>query len=159
MKFVIRAGGIGPRLWPYSRQRKPKQFHAMAGEQTMLQDAVGRIGSIAAADDVHVSTGAQMADLVREQLPALSAAQLIVEPALRNTGPAVGLECALLEARSLIVNGAVSIAEDAIKQLEAGGLVKMAAADKVAIVIENDTFLGLITRMDLINYLRKQLPS
>ncbi|MDP6698338.1 MAG: sugar phosphate nucleotidyltransferase [Candidatus Latescibacteria bacterium] len=99
MKFVIRAGGIGTRLWPYSRQRKPKQFHAMAGEQTMLQDAVGRIGSIAAADDVHVSTGAQMADLVREQLPALSAAQLIVEPALRNTGPAVGLECALLEAR------------------------------------------------------------
>ncbi len=99
MRFVIRAGGIGTRLWPYSRQRKPKQFHAMAGEQTMLQDAVGRIGSIAGADDVHVSTGAQMADLVREQLPALSAAQLIVEPALRNTGPAVGLECALLEAR------------------------------------------------------------
>ena len=99
MKFVIRAGGVGTRLWPFSRQRKPKQFHAMAGEQTMLQDAVGRIGSIAAAEDVHVSTGSQMADLVREQLPALTAAQLIVEPALRNTGPAVGLECALLEAR------------------------------------------------------------
>ena len=79
MKFVIRAGGIGTRLWPYSRQRKPKQFHAMAGEQTMLQDAVGRIGSIAAAEDVHVSTGSQMADLVREQLPALNAAQLIGE--------------------------------------------------------------------------------
>ena len=99
MKFVIRAGGIGTRLWPYSRQSKPKQFHAMAGEQTMLQDAVSRIGSIAAADDVHVSTGAQMAALVREQLPALASEQLIVEPALRNTGPAVGLECALLEAR------------------------------------------------------------
>lgn len=41
---------------------------------------------------------------------------------------------ALLEARALIVNGAVGIAEDAIKQLEAGGLVTMAAADKVAIV-------------------------
>ena len=99
MKFVIRAGGIGTRLWPYSRQCKPKQFHAMAGEQTMLQDAFGRIGSIAGADDIYVSTGAQMADLVRAQLPALSTAQLIVEPALRNTGPAVGLECALLEAR------------------------------------------------------------
>ena len=71
----------------------------MAGKQTMLQDAVGRIGSIAGADDIYVSTGAQMADQVRAQLPALSTAQLIVEPALRNTGPAVGLECALLEAR------------------------------------------------------------
>ena len=99
MRFVIRAGGIGTRLWPYSRQHKPKQFHAMAGEQTMLQDAVGRIGSIAGADDINVATGAQMADLVRAQLPALSAAQLIIEPALRNTGPAGGLECALLEAR------------------------------------------------------------
>ncbi len=32
-------------------------------------------------------------------------------------------------------------------------------SDKVAIVIDGDKFLGLITRMDLINYLRKQLPS
>ena len=99
MKFVIRAGGIGTRLWPYSRQSKPKQFHAMAGEQTMLQDAVGRIGPIAAPGDICVSIGAQMARLVETQLPLLPADQLIVEPALRNTGPAVGLECALLEAR------------------------------------------------------------
>ena len=99
MKFVIRAGGIGTRLWPYSRQSKPKQFHAMAGEQTMLQDAVCRIEPLAAPGDIWVSTGVQMAGLVGEQLPALPAEQLIVEPALRNTGPAVGLECALLEAR------------------------------------------------------------
>lgn len=99
MKFVIRAGGIGTRLWPFSRQSKPKQFHAMVGEQTMLQDAVSRIGSIAAAEDVYVSTGTQMAALVREQLPSLAVDQLIIEPALRNTGPAIGLECALLEAR------------------------------------------------------------
>jgi mannose-1-phosphate guanylyltransferase len=99
MKFVIRAGGVGTRLWPYSRQSKPKQFHAMAGQQTMLQDAVGRIGPIAAPADICVSTGVQMAGLVGEQLPLLPAEQLIVEPALRNTGPAVGLECALLEAR------------------------------------------------------------
>ena len=32
-------------------------------------------------------------------------------------------------------------------------------SDKVAIVIDGGKFLGLITRMDLINYLRKQLPS
>ena len=67
MKFVIRAGGIGTRLWPYSRHSKPKQFHAMAGQQTMLQDAVGRIGPIAAPADICVSTGVQMAGLVGEQ--------------------------------------------------------------------------------------------
>ena len=99
LKFVIRAGGVGTRLWPYSRQRRPKQFHTMVGSGTMLQDAVARIASLAGPDDIFVSTGAGMEDLVREQLPELPADHLIVEPALRNTGPAVALECALLEAR------------------------------------------------------------
>ena len=90
MKFVIRAGGIGTRLWPFSRKNRPKQFHAMAGSTTMLQDAVARIAPIGHGEDVFVSTGEAMADLVRTQLPDLSAEHLLIEPALRNTGPAVG---------------------------------------------------------------------
>lgn len=97
MKFVIRAGGIGTRLWPYSRKRQPKQFHAFEGGTTMLQSAFHRVDAIASPDDRYVSTGADHGDLVRAQLPGLDAAHLIVEPALRNTGPAVGLECVLLE--------------------------------------------------------------
>jgi len=99
VKYVIRAGGVGTRLWPYSRAARPKQFHAMAGERTMVQEAVERLAPVARPEDVYVSIGAGMEELVRQQLPELSAEQLIVEPALRNTGPAVGLECALLEAR------------------------------------------------------------
>ncbi len=99
MKFVIRAGGLGTRLWPLSRRDKPKQFQALTGERTMLQEAVHRLHSLAEMDDLYVSTGAELARRVREQLPNLSAKNIIVEPALRNTGPAVGMECALLEAR------------------------------------------------------------
>jgi mannose-1-phosphate guanylyltransferase len=99
LKFVIRAGGVGTRLWPYSRQTRPKQFHAMAGEQTMLQQAVARVAPIAGVEDIYVSTGRGMEELVQEQLPELPEDHLIVEPALCNTGPAVALECALLEAR------------------------------------------------------------
>ncbi|MED5415908.1 MAG: sugar phosphate nucleotidyltransferase, partial [Candidatus Latescibacterota bacterium] len=99
LKFVIRAGGVGTRLWPYSRQARPKQFHAMAGDRTMLQEAVDRILPIAGMDDIFVSTGTAQAHLVRQQLPQLRDDHLIVEPALRNTGPAVALECALLAAR------------------------------------------------------------
>ena len=83
MKFVIRAGGIGTRLWPYSRARKPKQFHCMAGEQTMLQDAVARIGAIAAPADVYVSTGGSLQSLVSEQVPALHDRVLARTPAGR----------------------------------------------------------------------------
>ena len=99
MKFVIRAGGVGTRLWPLSRKSKPKQFHALTGEHTMLQEAVHRLHSLAKIDDLYVSTGVKLLHSVREQLPELSSENAIVEPALRNTGPAVGLECALLEAR------------------------------------------------------------
>ncbi|NKB68037.1 MAG: mannose-1-phosphate guanylyltransferase [Candidatus Latescibacteria bacterium] len=99
MKFVIRAGGVGTRLWPYSRRQRPKQFHALAGKHTMVQDAFARLGPIAGPEELYVSTGRDMTDLVAAQLPQLTSDRLIVEPALRNTGPAVGLECALLEAR------------------------------------------------------------
>lgn len=99
MKIVIRAGGVGTRLWPYSRQGRPKQFHAMVGGRTMIQEAVDRIRPIVSPEDLYVSTGAASASLVREQIPDLPVERLIVEPAVRNTGPAVGLECALLEAR------------------------------------------------------------
>lgn len=97
MKFVIRAGGVGTRLWPFSRQKQPKQFHVFEGDRTMLQDAFHRVDAIASAEDRYVSTGAAHGALVREQLPDLDMDHLIVEPALRNTGPAVGLECVLLE--------------------------------------------------------------
>ena len=99
MKFVIRAGGIGTRLWPLSRKNNPKQFHALTGERTMLQDAVHRLQSLAAMDDLYISTSAALVHRVREQVPELPVENIIVEPAQRNTGPAVGLECALLEAR------------------------------------------------------------
>ncbi len=99
MKFVIRAGGIGTRLWPFSRTTRPKQFHRMVGERTMLQEAVHRIRPLVGVRDLHVSTGNELVALVREQLPELPASGFIVEPALRNTGPAVGLECVLLESR------------------------------------------------------------
>ena len=99
MKFVVRAGGAGTRLWPFSRQRRPKQFHAMTGQRSMIQEAVARVRPLASAEDLFVSTGEATAGLVREHLADLGPGQLIVEPALRNTGPAVGLECALLEGR------------------------------------------------------------
>jgi len=100
MKFVIRAGGIGTRLWPFSRQSHPKQFHTFEGDRTMIQEAFHRVDTIASSEDRYVSTGSAHGDLARSQLPELLEDHLIIEPALRNTGPAVGLECVLLEHHS-----------------------------------------------------------
>ncbi|MFM7148888.1 MAG: sugar phosphate nucleotidyltransferase, partial [Gemmataceae bacterium] len=37
---MIMAGGGGTRFWPRSRQARPKQFLAVVGERTLLQQAV-----------------------------------------------------------------------------------------------------------------------
>ena len=45
---VILCGGSGTRLWPLSRETFPKQFHALAGESSMLQDTATRLNGVSA---------------------------------------------------------------------------------------------------------------
>jgi mannose-1-phosphate guanylyltransferase len=90
---VIIAGGQGTRLWPLSREARPKQFLSLGGSgQSLLQEAVRRarfvVGSVR---QVLVTTQSRYADLVREQLPELPAENLILEPVGRNTAPCLGL--------------------------------------------------------------------
>jgi len=85
---VILAGGVGTRLWPLSRRTSPKQFTALFGPKTMLQDTVERAGSIEAAGPPIIVTNADQASIVREQAPG---ATLIIEPVGRNTAPATAL--------------------------------------------------------------------
>jgi mannose-1-phosphate guanylyltransferase len=91
MKTVILAGGTGTRLWPMSRQKKPKQFQPLIGEDTMLVQTIKRL-SFQRPADIYISTNSEYLDLVREQTAGLvPAANIIVEPALRDTAPCIGL--------------------------------------------------------------------
>jgi len=91
VKFVIMAGGQGTRFWPLSRERRPKQFLAITGTRTMLQETVARLAPLARPEDVYVVCGRQYVELVRKQQPDLGPQQLIVEPVARNTAPCIGL--------------------------------------------------------------------
>lgn len=88
MKAVILAGGTGTRLWPLSRDIKPKQFHAFSGNKTMLQQTYERLCFLNPRD-IFVATNAQYADIVKRQLKNLPNENLIIEPATRDTGPAI----------------------------------------------------------------------
>ena len=73
MHAVILAGGQGKRLWPRSRQGRPKQFADIVGQgRTMLQETVDRLTPLLPLEHVNVITGARYAPLVREQLPSLA---------------------------------------------------------------------------------------
>ncbi|MFH1186679.1 MAG: sugar phosphate nucleotidyltransferase [Candidatus Levyibacteriota bacterium] len=97
MKVIIFAGGVGTRLWPLSRKNTPKQFEKIVGNKSMLQIAVKKLFPEFKWSDIYISTGVQYEELVRKQLPELSAGNIIVEPEMRDVGPAVGLVTALFE--------------------------------------------------------------
>jgi len=88
---VIMAGGRGERFWPKSTKEMPKQFLSLWGTDTLLQQAFARALKITGdAAGVYVITGPDYAGLVRAQLPTLLPENLIIEPAGRDTAPAVG---------------------------------------------------------------------
>jgi mannose-1-phosphate guanylyltransferase len=88
---IILAGGKGERFWPVSRLKKPKQFLCLDGSgRSLLQSTADRLLPLAGAwDNLWVITASHLADGVREQLPDLPEANLLVEPEGRDTAPAV----------------------------------------------------------------------
>jgi mannose-1-phosphate guanylyltransferase / mannose-6-phosphate isomerase len=87
---VILCGGSGTRLWPVSRASYPKQFGRLVGEQSLFQASVARLPEPDFAPPV-VVTGAEFRFIVTEQLGQIGRAPgaMLIEPAGRNTGPAV----------------------------------------------------------------------
>jgi mannose-1-phosphate guanylyltransferase / mannose-6-phosphate isomerase len=90
---VILSGGAGTRLWPLSREMYPKQLLALAGKLTMLQDTVTRLAGIAGAQPPIIVCNEAHRFTVAEQIRTLgmTASAILLEPAGRNTAPAVAL--------------------------------------------------------------------
>lgn len=86
------AGGSGSRLWPSSRGLYPKQFLSLCGTDTMLQETLARLTGVdcdaasVICNEEHRFIVAQQAQEARAQLDAI-----ILEPAGRNTAPAIAL--------------------------------------------------------------------
>ncbi len=94
---VILSGGSGTRLWPLSREAYPKQFLALAGEQTMLQATWQRVAPIAGRAPLVVANE-EHRFVAAEQLQQLGVQPqaILLEPVGRNTAPAIAV--AALEA-------------------------------------------------------------
>jgi mannose-1-phosphate guanylyltransferase/mannose-6-phosphate isomerase len=126
---VILCGGSGTRLWPLSRAGFPKQFLCLTGDESLFQQAVRRLmalgrgagsgtsggtGSGGPADSISVAPPLVVANeahrfLVAEQLreSGLALGGLLLEPAGRNTAPALTL-AALAAAKAAAPQGAAA---------------------------------------------------
>jgi len=93
---VILAGGRGTRFWPLSRRKRAKQLLALDGKQTMIQQTVARLLPLAGAKRFWIITNEDLRTAIVKQLPKFPKAQILAEPAGRNTAPAIGLAAFLL---------------------------------------------------------------
>jgi len=95
IKAVIMAGGSGTRLWPLSRAAHPKQFFALHGKGTMLQNTVKRLSGLDVQSSV-VICNEEHRFFVAEQLREIDKLDtIILEPVGKNTAPAIALAALL----------------------------------------------------------------
>lgn len=101
MHPVILCGGSGTRLWPRSRKSRSKPFLPLIGQRTLLQATLDRcVGKELFAEPLIVAGEAHL-EHIAEQTDAQ--ARVIIEPAPRNTAPAIALAAALLPEDALML--------------------------------------------------------
>jgi len=101
---LILAGGSGTRLWPRSREEMPKQFLALRGGNTLLQDTVLRMLRVLPAEQIYAVAGSSWKPLLSYQAREIAAIPddfIIEEPVARNTAPAIILGCEFLRQKGI----------------------------------------------------------
>lgn len=136
---MIMAGGSGTRFWPASRHATPKQLLPLAGDQTMIQATVHRLGNLVPMSRLLVVTGERLVAAVASQLPGLPAASIIGEPCRRDTAPAIGLAAAIIaqqdaDATLIVMPADHVIAPDSVFQHAITQAAELVAADPRRIV-------------------------
>ncbi|MBI5092049.1 MAG: mannose-1-phosphate guanylyltransferase [Candidatus Hydrogenedentes bacterium] len=94
---VILAGGSGERFWPLSRRRLPKQLLRLTSpDQTMLGEAVARVAPLIPREHIYIVTGEHLVDPIRDAGVGIPDANILAEPAKRNTAGALSYAAAYL---------------------------------------------------------------
>jgi mannose-1-phosphate guanylyltransferase len=137
---VIMAGGSGKRLWPLSRQKRPKQVLKLLDGQTLLRLCYQRLIPIFDKERIIVQTNAAYVGLVRENLPEIPAQNIIAEPCVRDTAGAIGLAASVLVKKDADATMAMLTADQLIEPPQA-----LASALKDGLAFVNSFPQNLLT--------------
>src|SRR5213078_2571241 len=97
---LIMCGGAGTRLWPASREVRPKQFLPLFGTRSTFQETLSRVSDATLFERPIVITNAAYRFMVLEQLAELGIeADILLEPMRRDSGPAIAAGAAFAQAR------------------------------------------------------------
>src|SRR6202163_2184327 len=105
---LIMCGGAGTRLWPASREVRPKQFLPLFGVRSTFQDTLLRVSDATLFERPIVITNTAYRFMVLEQLAEIGLeADVLLEPMRRDSGPAIAAGAAFAQMRD---NDAVVLA-------------------------------------------------
>ncbi|MFA6250053.1 MAG: sugar phosphate nucleotidyltransferase [Candidatus Shapirobacteria bacterium] len=96
MKPVIICGGIGSKMWPESRAKSPKHFLPFFDGRSLFQINWDLLRQKFQPSDIFLQTNEVQAKIAKEQVPEVVDDNIIIEPELRNHGPATCLAAASL---------------------------------------------------------------
>ena len=97
---LIMCGGAGTRLWPASREVRPKQFLPLFGARSTFQDTLARVSDAALFERPIIITNAAYRFMVLEQLAEIGIeADVLLEPVRRDSGPAIAAGAAFAQMR------------------------------------------------------------
>jgi mannose-1-phosphate guanylyltransferase len=119
LHVVLLAGGGGTRFWPWSTRRRPKQFLDLTGQGPLIDLAWRRARRLVPASRIWAVAPKALVGALHRALPELPASNVIVEPAPRDTGPAIGLACATVARRDPAAVVAVFPTDHVVRDLPA----------------------------------------
>jgi len=131
LKIIVTAGGQGTKMWPYSRQDKPKQFQPIIGDISSYEQNIKTLLKKFTAEDIYISTKRKFIKYVSEQSPQIPLKNYIVEPDIaKDRGPAEGLAFLRL---SMLHPGEpfFLVQADLLREPEEGFLKTLEAAEKL----------------------------
>ena len=153
---VVMAGGSGKRLWPLSREKRPKQVLKLLDGQTLLRCCYERLSPIFDVKNIIVLTNAAYVDVVRENLQELPPDNVIAEPAVRDTSSAIGLISTVLTKNDPQATIAVVTADQIIKPTD---VLQQAIKDALVFVNNNPAnMLPFIKPLPIILYIVLMIP-
>ncbi len=129
---VIICGGFGTKMWPASREHAPKHFLPLIGEKSLFQINYEGLKTKFDPSEIYVSTNKDQMAMAKKQEPEIPDENFILEPEMRNQGPATGLVAAILAKKGKGDEPFMIIQADVLREPVTELIKMMVDADKLA---------------------------
>ena len=129
---VIICGGFGTKLWPISRQKNPKHFIPLIRGKSLFQLNYESLLPKFKPEQIYVSTNSDQLTMAQKQAPDIPLANYIIEPEMRNQGPATSLIAATLSKKGLSDEPFMLIQVDDLREPKEDFFKVLDVCDKLA---------------------------